>query len=72
MPDGVNIDWSLAGQPVNAFGSYQTGFDLGRKAAGSQIQGNAMTAYAADPTAPVDPRLAAVINGAQQSGLRPR
>ena len=59
MVDGVNIDWGLAGQPVNAFGSYQTGFDLGRKAAGDRIQGNAMTAYMADPTAPVDPRLGA-------------
>ena len=57
--DGVNIDWGLAGQPVDAVGKFQNAFEVGRALAGKQIAGNAMTSYMADPTAPIDPRLGA-------------
>jgi hypothetical protein len=59
MADGVNIDWSLAQPKQNYAETYANAFALGRQVAGQQIQGNALTAYAANPTAPVDPRLMA-------------
>jgi hypothetical protein len=58
MADGVNIDWGLLKQP-DPIGDYQAAFQAGRALAGQRIASQAMTGFAANPAAPVDPRLAA-------------
>jgi len=58
MSDGVNIDFSALKTP-DPVGDYANAFAVGRNLAGQQIQGNALTAYGADPTQPLDPRLMA-------------
>jgi len=58
MADGVNIDWGLLRAP-DPIGDYQAAFQAGRALAGQRIASQAMTGFAANPAAPVDPRLAA-------------
>ncbi len=55
----ITVDWSQAPKAPNYFGDYINAFNVGREMAAQKITQNAFRSYAQDPTAPLDPNLAA-------------
>ena len=49
---GEGVDFSLLGPPKDYVGDYTNAFQVGRKLAAQQIEGNALQAYGVNPTAP--------------------
>ena len=56
---GEGVDFGLLGAPRDYVGDYTNAFQVGRKLAAQQIEGNALQAYGANPNAPLNPQLMA-------------